>query len=277
MEVRALFHAPSSTLTYVLYDQVTRDAVIIDPVLDFDKSSESVSDGPIKELLAVVSDLGLKIHAVLETHIHADHVSGSKFLKHLFPNAVHAMNERVVEVQRMCHGDENLRTPELTPDGSHFDTLLHDQQVISAGSLQINTIFTPGHTPACTSFLCGNVVFTGDVLFMPDFGTGRCDFPGGSADDLYNSVHGKLYALPDETRVFVGHDYQPGGRPLAYESTIGEEKRSNIHIKATTSQEEYVSFRKARDATLAPPGLIVHSLRANAVGGARAPAAYAIS
>jgi glyoxylase-like metal-dependent hydrolase (beta-lactamase superfamily II) len=208
---------------------------------------------------------GLNIHLIMETHAHADHISGAQVLKQAFPKAPVVIGNRIRDVQKQFGALYNLQTP-FAPDGHQFDALLDDQQEIHAGSLAIKVLFTPGHTPACASYCIGDTVFTGDALFMPDFGTGRCDFPLGSAADLFDSVQ-KLYKLADSTRTFTGHDYQPGGRALAYESTIGEHKKSNIHIKASTTKDEFVAFRTKRDATLAVPRLLLPSVQVNICAG----------
>jgi glyoxylase-like metal-dependent hydrolase (beta-lactamase superfamily II) len=211
----------------------------------------------------------LNVHWVLETHAHADHLSSSQLLRRELDAKV-AIGERIKEVQETFKGIIDLPA-DFATDGSQFDMLLSDGEAFAAGALVIEVIATPGHTPACVTFKIGDAIFTGDALFMEDYGTGRCDFPRDSADELYTSVHDKLYALPSETRVFVGHDYQPDGRTLRYETTIGVSKRSNIQLKAETSRETYVRFRKQRDATLAAPRLLFPSVQVNVDAG-RLPA-----
>lgn len=209
---------------------------------------------------------GLNVQFILDTHAHADHLSGAAKLQRHFNHAPIAIGSAITEVQKVFK--EIYHLPDNFPtDGRQFDRLLKDGDILTAGALSIRVYSTPGHTPACSSYLIGDALFTGDALFMPDYGTGRCDFPAGSAESLYTSVHDKLYALPEETRVFVGHDYQPNGRELAYESTIGEEKRSNIHIRSETSREEYVTFRKEKDRGLAAPRLLLPSIQVNINGG----------
>ena len=264
MTVESFFDPATSTLTYLVYDADSRDAVVIDPVLDFDAQRVSTSTESIDEVIARAKQLDLNVHYVLDTHAHADHLSGFVRAKNEL-GAQTGIGAQIDAVQDVFKGVFNF--PEsFRTDGSQWDILLKDGEPLVAGTLTIEPIHSPGHTPACFVYKIGDALFTGDVLFMPDFGTGRCDFPGGSAEDLYDSIQ-RLYAMPDDTRVFVGHDYQPGGRPLRYETTIGECKGSNVHLKASTSKEDFVSFREARDKTLRPPRLIFQSLQVNAQAG----------
>lgn len=266
MNIEAFFDPPTFTLTYVVFDPDTRDAVVIDPVLDYDPVGSIVSTESVDRVAEFLRHERLVLRAILETHAHADHMTGSQVLRARFPGAVVAIGERIREVQGVFKAVFDLGD-EFTPDGRHFDRLLADGERFSAGSLAVDVIATPGHTPACVSYHIGDAVFTGDALFMPDYGTGRCDFPRGSAVDLHRSVTTRLYALPDETRVFVGHDYQPGGRALAYESTIGAERRGNVQLPAGRGEAEFVAFRQARDATLAAPKLLYPSLQVNIRAG----------
>jgi glyoxylase-like metal-dependent hydrolase (beta-lactamase superfamily II) len=263
--VKHFFDKDTWTLTYVVYDSQSRDAVVIDPVWDYDPAASKMSTQSADEVIEFVEQQGLKVHYILETHAHADHVSGSQILKAQWPSAKVAIGAQIKAVQEVFKGVFNLKN--LKTDGSQFDLLIDEGQEISAGTLNIDTIYTPGHTPACASYVIGDAVFTGDALFMPDYGTGRCDFPAGSADDLYTSVHDKLYTLPDTHRVFVGHDYMPNGRELKFEATIGEEKQSNIQLKQETSREEFVRFRTERDKTLAAPRLLLPSVQVNIDAG----------
>ena len=205
------------------------------------------------------------LHYVLETHAHADHLTGAAELKKRYPEAKIGVGKNITAVQDVFASMYNLK--DFNTNGIQFDILMDEDTPIKAGSIEIKTLFTPGHTPACSSYLIEDRVFTGDAIFMPDMGTGRCDFPKGSAVDLYNSIHEKLYKLPDETRVFVGHDYQPGGRELAYETTIAEQKKNNIQLKEETSLEEFVKFRTERDKTLAAPRLLLPSIQVNIDAG----------
>ncbi|APR78226.1 Zn-dependent hydrolase [Minicystis rosea] len=266
------FHDPRTfTLTFVVSDPETRDAVVIDPVLDYDPLASVTFTESVERVAKLIRDRGLTLRWVLETHAHADHVSASQYLKRTFGAGV-AIGARITEVQRTFKPILDL--PESIPtDGRQFDRLLHDGEVLRAGSIPIQVIATPGHTPACVTYRIGDAVFTGDALLIEDYGTGRCDFPGGSAADLYDSIHRRLYTLPEATRVFVGHDYQPEGRPLRCESTIGAEKAKNIQIQAGMTRDEFVRFREQRDATLSPPRLLFPSVQINVDAG-RMPAPH---
>ena len=200
-----------------------------------------------------------------KTHAHADHLSSSQIYKEDFPEVKVAVGENIREVQETFKGIYNLGN--LAVDGSQFDQLLKEGEVIEAGTIKFKVINTPGHTPACVSYLVDDALFTGDAIFMPDYGTGRCDFPGGDAKQLYNSISRKLYELPDSTRVFVGHDYLPNGRELKYESTIGEQKASNIHLTGDTTEEQFVEMREGRDKTLKAPRLLFPSIQVNVQAG----------
>lgn len=271
--VKDFFDRATWTLTYVVYDPKTKDAVIIDPVWDYDPASSSLTTESAEKVRDFVKEQGLRVLNILETHAHADHVTGAQVLKKDFPEAKIAIGAHIREVQGVFKKVFNLASDYKT-DGSQFDLLLEEGKPHFAGSLKIETIYTPGHTPACSSYLIGDAVFTGDALFMPDFGTGRCDFPAGSADQLYTSVHDKLYKLPDETRVFTGHDYQPEGRPVEFESTIGEQKKKNIQLSEKTTRKEFVEMRNARDKQLAAPRLLLPSVQINISAG-RLPEAEA--
>ncbi|WP_373047576.1 MBL fold metallo-hydrolase [Vulgatibacter sp.] len=271
MQIETFYDTRTSTLTYVVFDEATRDAVVIDPVLDYDPLAAQTGVDSVRQVETFVREKGLQLHYVLETHAHADHLSSSQYLKRRFGAQV-AIGERITVVQETFREIFDLGAS-FPVDGSQFDRLLRDGETFTAGSLAIGVIATPGHTPACVSFRIGDAVFTGDAIFLEDAGTGRCDFPRGSATDLYRSVQ-KLYALPDETRVFVGHDYQPGGREVRWETTIGTEKAMNIQLTAETTQEQFVSFRSQRDAVLAPPKLLFPSVQVNVDAG-RLPARHA--
>jgi glyoxylase-like metal-dependent hydrolase (beta-lactamase superfamily II) len=269
MLIKEFYDPATFTLTFLISDPATKDAVVIDPVLDYDVGSSQTSTKSVEAVAEVIAREGLKLRYVLETHAHADHLSGSQYLKTRFGAKV-AIGARINEVQETFKGLFDLAA-DFPTDGRQFDRLLADGEVLEAGSLPVRVIATPGHTPACVSYLIGDAVFTGDALFTEDYGTGRCDFPRGSAEELYRSIHERLYALPDETRVFVGHDYQPGGRQVRWETTIGRSRRENIQLRQETSAEDYVRFRKGRDATLAAPRLLFPSVQIN-VNAGRLPA-----
>jgi len=265
MQIETFYHPQTFTVTYVVYDPTTKDAVVIDPVLDYDPKASQTNTTSARQVKDFITGRSLNLHYILETHAHADHLSGSQYLKRELGGQV-VISENIKVVQETFKQVFNLGDG-FSTDGSQFDRLVKDGESLQAGSLSVGVIATPGHTPACVTFEIGDALFTGDALFMPDFGTGRCDFPRGSAEDLYDSVHGKLYQKPDATRVFVGHDYQPGNRALAYETTIGASKRSNLQLRADTTKEEFVKFRSARDATLAAPALLLQSVQINIDAG----------
>ena len=265
MNINAFFDDETFTLTYVVWDPRGRDAVIIDPVLNYDPLSSQTNTQSVDEILAFVARCDLRVHWILETHAHADHLSGAQLLKHRL-QAKTAIGEHIREVQKVF--GPLFDFPEtFATDGSQFDRLLRDGEVLQAGAVRIEVMHTPGHTPACCVYQIDDAIFSGDVLFMDDYGTGRCDFPKGSAKDMYHSVHERLYRLPDETRVFVGHDYQPGGRALRYETTIGASKRNNPQLNQATSEEAFIAFREQRDASLKPPRLIYQSIQVNIAAG----------
>ena len=265
MNIHHFFDPDTFTITYLVIDERSKDTVIIDPVLDFDPPSGKVEDRSLQKVLDYIKINQLNIKAILETHAHADHLSSSQILKQLYPDAVHGIGDKIKEVQKVFKKHFNLS--DLKTDGSQFDLLLKDYQEIDFSSLHMKAIPTPGHTPACMSYQFGDAVFVGDAIFMPDYGTGRCDFPGGSAHDLYQSVFKNLYTLPDSTRVFVGHDYSPGGREMRFETTIGESKKQNIQLTSHTSEKEFITFREARDKTLSAPRLLLPSIQINIEAG----------
>lgn len=269
--VKGFFDKATWTMTYIVSNSENNEVLIIDPVWDYDPAASKFSTASAEEVVAYVKEKNLNVIAILETHAHADHVTGAQVLKKFFPNAQIGIGKSITKVQEVFkdiyHLDASFKT-----DGSQFDFLLEEGKDESIGVYTIKTLSTPGHTPACSSYVIGDAVFSGDVIFMPDYGTGRCDFPAGSAEELYHSVSQKLYKLPDETRVFVGHDYQPDGRELRFESTIGEQKKNNIHLKDSTSKEEFIEFRQARDKTLSAPRLLLPSIQVNIDGGHLPPA-----
>lgn len=269
MRIQEFFDPHTFTLTYVVFDELSRDAVIIDPVLDFKPAAAETSTESVERVAAFASAHSLRVHYVLETHAHADHITGAQYLKEQLGARV-VIGAHISDVQKVFAPIFDF-DPTFATDGSQFDRLVSDGEQFQAGKLSIQVIATPGHTPACVTYRIADAIFTGDALFIEDYGTGRCDFPGGSAEKLFTSVNEKLYTLPDATRVFVGHDYQPAHRPLRFETTIGTSKRANIQLRAETTREEFVRLRNERDATLSPPNLLLQSVQLN-VNAGRMPA-----
>lgn len=265
--VHPLRHADTGTWSYVVADDATLDAVIVDPVLDFDIKSGRTSTASAEALLACIATHGYRVRWLLETHAHADHLSAAHWLKTThFPEAVLAIGSGIRTVQETFRPIFNLGA-HFPVDGSQFDHLFADGETFAIGNIASRVIPVPGHTSDSVAYLVGDALFTGDSLFMPDGGTARCDFPGGSAQLLYRSIR-RLFELPDATRVFVCHDYGPGGREAACETTIGEQKRTNIHMHDGVGEAEYVQLRETRDATLPMPALIIPSVQANIRAGA---------
>ena len=265
MQIETFFDPATSTLTYVVFDPQTQDAVVVDPVLDYEPLSSKTSTASLEKLVTFIDDKQLRLHYVLETHAHADHISGSQWLKQRYGSPV-VIGHRITAVQDLFKQLFDLPA-NFPTDGSQFDRLVREGEALQAGSLQITVLETPGHTPACVTYRIADAVFTGDALFMDDYGTGRCDFPGGSAEAMFGSVHDKLYELPDDTRVFVGHDYLPEGRELRYQTTIGMSKRCNPQLRDHTTAEEFVQFRKQRDSRLKAPRLLYPSVQVNIDAG----------
>lgn len=272
LDLAVFFEKDTSTLSYVIYDSQSLDAVIIDPVLDYDPAGCIVAEKTVGVLSAFIRENRLNLQMILETHAHADHLSAAQVLKRQFPLAKITIGDRIREVQKLFRSIYGIESW-FAADGHQFDRLVADGEKFRIGSMEFHAMNTPGHTPACSTWvLNGLAAFTGDSIFIPDSGTGRCDFPGGSARDLYDSITKKIYQLPDDMRLFVGHDYQPGGRPLRWETTVAEAKASNIQLKADTTREQYIEFRTARDKTLAAPRLLHPSVQVNINAGHIPPA-----
>jgi glyoxylase-like metal-dependent hydrolase (beta-lactamase superfamily II) len=267
--VRAFFDKATNTVSYLVADPATGRAAVIDPVLDYDAAAGEVDTRSTDALLAAATEAKLTIDWVLETHIHADHLSGACIVK-AHTGARVGIGARVREVQRIFR--PVFGADDVVPDGRVFDHLFADGERIALGSLTIEVLHTPGHTPACVSYLIGDAVFVGDTLFMPDSGTARADFPGGDAATLFRSVS-RLLALPGQTRVFVCHDYRgQGDRDFAWETTIAEQRARNIHVRDGTSEAAFVALREARDATLATPALLLPAIQVNMRAGHFPPA-----
>jgi glyoxylase-like metal-dependent hydrolase (beta-lactamase superfamily II) len=262
VRIQHFFHEATSTLTYVVDDG--RAAIVIDPVRDYDPSTGRTSWASSEQVAALLDRERLTVPYVIDTHAHADHLTGLPFFRSRY-GASTVTGAQVGEVQRAFRDLFDLG-PGFPVDGSQFDMLLDEGARLGFGSLEIEALHTPGHTPAHMSWRVGDAVFVGDTLFMPDYGSARCDFPGGSAAILYDSIQ-RLYALPDTTRLFVCHDYRPGDRPLAFETTVSEQKRATVQIRAGTAKREYVAMREARDASLEAPALILPSIQVNVRAG----------
>ncbi|HSD17678.1 MAG TPA: MBL fold metallo-hydrolase [Thermomonas sp.] len=261
------FHRDSNTWSYVVRDPASNAAAIIDAVLDFDGKAARTSTISAQALVDHVATERLDVHWLLETHAHADHLSAAHWLKSShFPTATLAIGEGIRAVQKAFRPIFNLGE-HFPVDGSQFDHLFIDDETFAIGGLQARVIAVPGHTSDSNAYLVGDALFTGDSLFMPDGGTARCDFPGGDAATLYRSIQ-RMYELPAQTRVFVCHDYGPGGREVACETSIGAQKRDNIHVRDGVAEAEFVAVRTARDATLAMPALLLPSVQVNLRAGA---------
>ena len=260
-------HADTGTWSYVVADPQTRIAALVDPVLDFDAKSARTATTSAQALSDTVHEHGYQVRWLLETHAHADHLSAAQWLQQQFPDAVLAIGSGIRTVQQTFAARLD---PEgtLATDGSQFAHLFGDDEIFAVGSLQARAIPVPGHTRDSLAYLIGDALFTGDSLFMPDAGSARCDFPGGDAATLYHSIRHLYDTLPDDTRVFVCHDYGPGGRAVACETTLGEQKLGNIHVRDGIDEAGFVALRNARDATLAMPALILPALQVNLRGGA---------
>jgi len=267
--IRAFFDEPTNTISYLVHDPATRRAAVIDPVLDYDHRTGKASTTSADAILAAASADGLVIEWVLETHAHADHLSGAPYIK-LKTGAKVGIGEHIRSVQKIFRPVFNAT--DLKGDGSEFDRLFKDGENFAIGDLDVEVLHVPGHTPADVAYKIADAVFVGDTLFMPDYGTARADFPGGSARDLYRSMK-RLLALPAETRLFMCHDYKAPGRDhYAWETTVGEQRARNVQIRDGVTEEEYVAMRQARDAKLAAPMLLLPSIQVNIRAGQLPPA-----
>ena len=263
--VASFFDETTSTITYVVSDVETGVCAVIDPVLDYDPKAGRTGADSASKVIGYVNGAGLRVEWILETHAHADHLSATPYLKSAFSGSLSGICAHIIEVQSTFKRIFNL-ADEFVPDGSQFDHLFHDGETFKIGGIEASVLHTPGHTPACASYLVGDSAFVGDTLFMPDYGTARADFPGGNARTLYRSIQ-KLLALPSATRLFLCHDYQPGGRKLAWEVTVAEQITNNIHLRDGITEDEFVQLREARDRTLDMPNLIIPAIQVNINGG----------
>ncbi|TAL23995.1 MAG: MBL fold metallo-hydrolase [Aquabacterium sp.] len=262
--VQAFFDPETWTVSYVIADNATGCAAIVDPVLDFDIKSGRTSTGQADRLLAFVRDQGLQVQWILETHAHADHLSAARYLQEKVGGRI-GIGERIKDVQATFKRFYNLEG-DFVPDGAQFDHLFQDDEEFRIGEVQARALMVPGHTPADMAYLVDGAVFVGDTLFMPDVGTARTDFPGGDARTLYRSMR-RLLALPPQTKIFVCHDYPPAGRQAAWETTVAQQRNSNIHMRDGVGEDEFVRMREARDRTLEVPMLILPSIQINIRAG----------
>ena len=267
-QVHGLFDPATWTVTYVVYEKEGSSCAIIDSVLDYDPKSGRTSTASADQVIRFVKDHSLKVEWIIETHAHADHLTAAPYLKQqLGGNTL--IGGRIATVQSVFKGIFNLE-PGFRQDGSQFDRLVADGETFQIGNLTAKALFVPGHTPACMAYQIGDAVFVGDTLFMPDVGTARCDFPGGDARALYQSIQ-KILSLPPETRLFMCHDYPPNDRPIDFQCTVADQRANNIHIRDGISEDAFVEMRTKRDATLAMPVLILPAVQVNIRAGEMPP------
>ncbi len=267
--VRGFFDEPTNTVSYLVWDPATKEGAVIDPVLNFDHRSGEARVESADALLAEAQKLGVKTVKILETHAHADHLSGAPYIK-VKTGAPIGIGEHIKDVQKIFRPVFNAM--DVSGDGSEFDHLFKDGERFKVGSIDAEVIYTPGHTPACVSYKIGDAVFIGDTMFMPDYGTARADFPGGNAHELYRSIH-RILSLPPQTRLFMCHDYKaPGRDQYVWETTVAEEKARNVHVHEGVSEDEFVKMRETRDATLSTPLLLLPSIQVNIRAGKFPPA-----
>ena len=267
-QVHGIFDPATWTVTYVVHAGPGTAAAIIDSVLDYDPKSGRTKTESADKVIEYVRANALQVEWILETHAHADHLSAAPYLRHTLGGNI-GIGEQITNLQKMFKGIFNLE-PEFQTDGSQFNVLLKNEEVFNIGGLNARVISVPGHTPACVAYHVGDAVFVGDTLFMPDVGTARCDFPGGDAETLYDSVS-KLLSLPPQTRLFVCHDYPPTNRPIAFQTTVAEQRAKNIHVHEGISKAQFVEMRKKRDATLEMPVLILPAVQINIRAGNMPP------
>jgi len=272
MQIEGFFDPATWTVSYIVYDKKTRHCALVDSVLDFDAKSGRTSTTSADKLVARVKELDGQVQWILETHVHADHLSAAPYLKKQLGGKI-GIGEHITTVQGVFATLFN-ESNEFARDGRQFDQLFADGETFAIGSLRARAMHTPGHTPACMTYVVSDregidapsAAFVGDTLFMPDYGTARCDFPGGDARTLYRSIN-KVLSLPPQTVLYMCHDYQPGGREVRFTSTVAEEREHNVHVRNGISEEEFVAMRHARDATLGMPALILPSVQVNMRAG----------
>jgi glyoxylase-like metal-dependent hydrolase (beta-lactamase superfamily II) len=263
-EVSAHFDAPSNTITYIVKDPTSNHCAIIDSVMDIDYAAGRITHEHADRLIAEINQRDLTLDWIIETHVHADHLSAAPYLQEQLGGKI-GVGEKIIMIQETFGKVFNEGT-EFQRDGSQFDALFKDGDTYHIGNMQAFAMYTPGHTPACMVHVIGDAAFAGDTLFMPDGGSARCDFPGGDAGDLYDSIQ-KVLSLPDETRLFMCHDYGPNGRAIQWETTVAEQKANNIHVGGGKTREDFIKFRTTRDAELSMPKLIIPSLQVNMRAG----------
>ena len=268
-KIKGFFDEETSTISYVVYDMTSKKCAVIDSVLDFDFSSGTIDYHNAEKIISFIEKMKLDLEWLIETHVHADHLSASPYIQKKLGGKI-GISEKISDIQNIFGKTFNAGT-EFQRDGSQFDRLFKDNDEYKIGSIKCKVINTPGHTPACTAHVIGNSIFVGDTLFMPDIGSARADFPGGDARELYRSIQ-KILSYPDDTLIFVCHDYPPTSRKVEWVTTVGEQKKKNIHVKTSIGEDEFVKVREARDKTLNMPKLIIPSIQVNMRAGNLPPA-----
>ena len=268
-KIKGFFDKETSTISYVVYDMTSKKCAVIDSVLDFDFSSGTIDYHNAEKIISFIEKMKLDLEWLIETHVHADHLSASPYIQKKLGGKI-GISEKISDIQNIFGKTFNAGT-EFQRDGSQFDRLFKDNDEYKIGSIKCKVINTPGHTPACTAHVIGNSIFVGDTLFMPDLGSARADFPGGDARELYRSIQ-KILSYPDDTLIFVCHDYPPSSRKVEWVTTVGEQKKKNIHVKTSIGEDEFVKVREARDKTLNMPKLIIPSIQVNMRAGNLPPA-----
>ena len=268
-KIKGFFDKETSTISYVVYDMTSKKCAVIDSVLDFDFSSGTIDYHNAEKIISFIEKMKLDLEWLIETHVHADHLSASPYIQKKLGGKI-GISEKISDIQNIFGKTFNAGT-EFQRDGSQFDRLFKDNDEYKIGSIKCKVINTPGHTPACTAHVIGNSIFVGDTLFMPDLGSARADFPGGDARELYRSIQ-KILSYPDDTLIFVCHDYPPTSRKVEWVTTVGEQKKKNIHVKTSIGEDEFVKVREARDKTLNMPKLIIPSIQVNMRAGNLPPA-----
>ena len=268
-KIKGFFDEETSTISYVVYDMTSKKCAVIDSVLDFDFSSGTIDYHNAEKIISYIEKMKLDLEWLIETHVHADHLSASPYIQKKLGGKI-GISEKISDIQNIFGKTFNAGT-EFQRDGSQFDRLFKDNDEYKIGSIKCKVINTPGHTPACTAHVIGNSIFVGDTLFMPDLGSARADFPGGDARELYRSIQ-KILSYPNDTLIFVCHDYPPSSRKVEWVTTVGEQKKKNIHVKTSIGEDEFVKVREARDKTLNMPKLIIPSIQVNMRAGNLPPA-----